>query len=169
MEHPELTGEQYEALLRYLEDRRGKYFVILVTDIIGILLTALPAVLVLWRMLDENAGFGIPKSIFKYALACAAMVLFLPMLLVHGWQVYYGSRCPYRCIKRLAFSVFAVTVRKCEPDTGKHPYKITCTDGCTYICFVFLDYKQAKVCGTMTGICTDYGARFIMQPANVKK
>ena len=169
MEHPELTGEQYEALLRYLEDRRGKYMVLLAADIIGILLTALPAALCIWRYLDENAGFGIPKSLFKIALACAAMVLFLPMLLVHGWQVYYGSKCPYRCVKRLAFSVSPVTVRKLEPDTGKHPYKITCTDGYTYICPVFLDYRDAKICGTMTGICTDFGARFIMQFANVKK
>ena len=162
MTHPELTGDQYEALLRYLDDRRGKYMAVLVTDVIGMVLTALPAAMVFWRLLDPNAGFGIPKIIFKAAVVFLLLSLLLPILLVHGWQVYYCRKCPYRCVKRLAFTVSVVTVRKPEPDSGKHPYKITCTDGCTYICPVYLDYKQAKICGQMLGICTDYGARFAM-------
>lgn len=169
MKNPELTGEQYEALLRYLEDRRGKYMAVLVTDVLGMVLTALPAAMVLWRLLDENAGFGIPKKLFHAAVAFVLLSILLIMLLAHGWQVYYGRRSPYACVKRLAFTVSAVTVRKLLPDTGKHPYKINCTDGMTYICPVYLDYKDAKVCAQMLGICMDYGARYIMQPADTEK
>ena len=169
MANPELTGDQYEKLLAYLDDRRGKYFAVLASDIIGIVLTALPAAYCYWARKHRDYGVGIPNQVLYAAILFLVLSVFLPMLLVHGWQVYYGSTCPYRCVKRLAFSVYPVTVRKLEPDTGKHPYKIACTDGYTYICPVFLDYKQAKVCGIMTGICTDYGARYIMQAANVKK
>lgn len=168
---PALTGEQYEILLKYLDDRRAKYLVLLVSDIIGLVLTFVPAAMVYYSLThrEEKYGIGVPNLFLKLAVCFFAMAVFLPALLAHGWQIYYGRRSPRSCVKRMAFSVSFVTVREKEKDTGKHPYRIRCTDGNTYCCPVYLDYKNAEICGQMLGICTDGGSHYIMQTGNVKK
>lgn len=169
MTQPALTGRQYEILLEYLDNRRAKFMAVLITDVIGLVLTFVPAAMTFWALTHRDSGIGIPNVFLKLSVGFLAMALFLPALLAHGWQVHYGCRSPRSCIRRMAFSVSFVTVRKLGPDTGRHPYQIVCTDGITYCCPVYLDYKDAKICAQMLGICTDAGSHFIMKDHTAQK
>ena len=162
MDSLKLTDKQQKILLDYLDERRGKYNAAVVTAVILTALSSLPAFAAIWMLANKKEGEQIHDVFIAALCVFAALLLALGALIVHGWQVFYGRKCPYNCILRHEFSVYPVTVRGIEVDQGHHPFVILATDRYSYTCPVYLDYKHSQNGQQMLGICTDYGARFAM-------
>ncbi|MBQ3940617.1 MAG: hypothetical protein II723_05845 [Oscillospiraceae bacterium] len=160
-----ITEAQRRELLRYLEDRRGGYMTKLVCFGVGALFFSVLSIPVFLGVVKPSALTYTPRgSLHRVELSYVAVILIVVFicLAVGGIGRYYGPTSPISCVRRCNYQCGRIIVAGKSPDRGKHPYSITASDGNTYCCPVYLDYKNVRSGSTMVGVVTGYGKCFAM-------
>lgn len=164
-----ITEDQYNKLIAYLEDARGRHMNMLYASIAGSVILTVPGLIVLGSIqynrnlgMTGYAGNRSTDFVFILWLFClaATVVLFLT-----GFQRKFGSQCPLSRVKRREFTCENITVGQLSTSEGKPPYLMMDSLGTSYVCPIFLEYKQLKTGMPAIGIFLADGTRFAVHNA----
>jgi hypothetical protein len=95
-------------------------------------------------------------------VAVILIIVFI-CLVIGGIGRHYGPTSPISCVRRCDYKCGRIVLSGKSPDRGKHPYSVTATDGNTYCCPVYLDYRDVRTGSTMIGIVTEHGKCYAMK------
>ena len=154
----QITAHQQQKLVEYLDEARSKHMHMLYICVAGSVLLLLPG-------LSLFTGFGNMYSNLAGVLWILS-VIGLVILLVTGYQKYFGGNCAYSCAKRGAYSCGEITVSTVSGSEGRPPYLLNDAAGNQYICPVYMEFKTMHAGCTAIGVTLINGMRFAFSESN---
>ncbi len=153
-----ITEQQHQKLLQYLDEARGKFMNMLYICIGGSVLLCLPG-------LTLFNGFGTRYSRMAGILWYVALIGLI-VLLVTGYPKYLGSNSAYACAKRRAYFCTPITISNVSGSEGRPPYLLNDTMGNQYVCPVYLEFKSFRSGGGAIGVTLTNGTRYAFAAPN---
>ncbi len=153
-----ITEQQHQKLIQYLEDARGKHMNLLYISIAGSVLLFFPGMSLL-------SGFGNLYSTLAGVLWIVC-VIGLVVLLATGYQKYFGGNSAYACAKRRAYSCAAITVGNVSGSEGRPPYLLNDAMGNQYISPIYMEFKTFRSGGSAIGVTLVNGMRYVFAEPN---
>lgn len=151
-ERPEITENQKQKLIEYLDEARSKHMHLMYIAIAGSVLLFIPGMGMLAAVVSPNAaGFYAYRgtAVFAVWLIC---VIGLVVLFLTGYQKKFGSRAPISCIKRGEFTCEYAEIAQLSDIQGRPPYLMTDILGTQYVVPNYLECKQMRIGMRVIGI-----------------
>lgn len=147
-----ITEQQYQKLLQYLDESRSKHMTLMYICIGGTVLDFLPGITMF-------SGFGnVYVTLAGFLWICC--VIGLIVLFLTGYQKHFGGNSSYSCVKRRAYSCAPITISTVSGSEGRPPYLLNDSLGLQYVSPVYMEFRKFRAGSNAIGLTLINGKRF---------
>ena len=150
----QITSQQQQKLVEYLDEARSKHMHLIYICIAGAVLLFLPGLSLLTA--GEFSNLYVSVAGFFWIVSIIGLVI----LLLTGYQKYFGGNSAISCAKRGAYSCAPITVSSVSGSEGRPPYLLNDSAGNQYICPVYIEFKYLHAGSMAIGVTLVNGMRF---------